>query len=163
MEQFLAGFAPTSMFLRSNLAAHGTEDRTTRHGSTFFLTRKNGIVTGVFGLSNSGFLMAQAPGASAQDWEAFAAAISGRTVHGMTGVPTQVTAALNALGLTDHAWRMRVDEPLYHLDLVNLVDMEDINARVRRPLSDEEEMLVRWYHGYEQDVGQARPVEPPSQ
>ncbi len=160
MEVFLAQFAATSMFLRSNLAAHGTDEQTHPHGTTFFLTTERQEVTGIFGISNGGYLMAQAPDAPPEDWDAFAAAIKGRTVAGMTGRPIQVAACLAATGLTHGPWAVLADEPLYHL---TLTDLADVPGTVRTPAETDRALLEAWFTTYALDTGQAEPGDGPTE
>ncbi|MEO9576420.1 MAG: GNAT family N-acetyltransferase [Tateyamaria sp.] len=160
MEVFLAQYAATSMFLRSNLAAHGTDEHTHPHGTTFFLTTEGLEITGIFGISNGGYLMAQAPDAPPEDWDAFAAAIKGRTVAGMTGRPIQVAACLSATGQTLGPWAVLADEPLYHL---TLADLADVPGKVRTPAETDRALLEAWFTTYALDTGQAEPGDGPTE
>ncbi len=159
MDEFLARHAATSMFLRSNLAACGTDETSHPHGTSFFLTRDADGVSGVFGLTNGGYLMAQAPAAQPAEWTGFAQAISGRTVRGMTGVPAQVQACLAACGLAHGPFQLLADEPLYHLNIADLVDHP---ADVRTPHAGDVPMLKQWFTAYETDTGMAPPTDAPT-
>jgi predicted GNAT family acetyltransferase len=153
LNQFLAANAATSMFLRSNLARHGTQDSTSPQGTTFYLAGRRAAITAVFGLSNHGFVMAQAPGAPAEAWADFARQITGRRVAGMTGVPDQVQNGLAALGLLAGPWQIIADEPMYHLDIARLV-CDPVTVRAAR--ADDLPLLEAWFGAYEADVGQAQ-------
>lgn len=159
MERFLARFPATSMFLRSNLAQHGTCDMLSPHGTAFFLSKTGAEITGVFGITNQGYLMAQAPEASADQWNAFRDQILGRTILGMTGVPAQVQMCLTALSVAAGPWQLMADEPLYHL---NIADLTLEAATVRRATDDDLPLLEGWFAAYESDVGQAPIGAPPS-
>ena len=98
IDAFLARYAETSMFLRANLRRHGLNDRESPRATAFWLAEESGI-TGVFGISNAGYVMMQAPGASPGLFSAFAHEIAGCEVKGLTGVPDQVAKAKRALGL----------------------------------------------------------------
>ncbi|WP_415401909.1 GNAT family N-acetyltransferase [Tateyamaria sp. SN3-11] len=160
MEAFLAQHPATSMFLRSNLAAHGTDDTEGAHGTIFFIPDTGGPVTAVFAITNHGFLMAQAPDATPAQWAAFAAGIAGRRVKGMTGVPEQVQQCLRATGLAEGPWNLLADEPLYHL---TIADMAPMTGAVRQATTDDLPILAAWFAAYESDTGQAPPSDPPSE
>lgn len=159
IEAFLAQHPLTSMFLRSNLAQHGTEEAEAPQGTAFYVTQRNGTVSGVFGLTNHGFGLAQAPAATAQDWADYATAIRGRRFRGITGVPDQVEAALVALNLDGATFSHRADEPLYHLTLSQMTAQD---ALVRLARAADIPLLERWFAAYEVDVGQAQPGAAPS-
>lgn len=159
LDAFLAQHPATSMFLRSNLAAHGTDDTTHPHGTSFFISEVAGAITGVFGITNAGFLLAQAPDAPPEAWDAFAQAIKGRVVAGMTGRPVQVQMCLKACGLLLGPWTVLADDPIYHLMLSDLVDMP---GQVRAPTVDDLALLERWYATYALDTGQALVDDAPS-
>lgn len=159
MDAFLSQHAATSMFLRSNLAQHGTDDTTHPHGTTFFLVEDTDGIAAVFGVTNSGYLMAQAPWADASQWAAFARRLGGTSVCGMTGVPEQVQACLAACGVSQGPWQLVADEPLYHLSLSDLVDLD---ADVRAPVASDAPMLENWFTAYETDTGMARPADAPT-
>ena len=159
MEAFLAQHPATSMFLRSNLAAHGTEADTHPHGTTFYLQKEDDRITGIFGITNGGFLMAQAPDAAVAHWTTFAEIIEGRVVSGMTGRPKQVAACLAATGLMPGPWAMFADEPLYHL---TIADMVDVPGDVRVPTHEDRALLEEWYTTYALDTGEAQPGDGPT-
>jgi len=152
MEAFLARYAATSMFLRNNLAAHGTGEQTHPHGTTFYLRTEGAGIAGIFGITNGGFLMAQAPDAPPEAWTAFAEEIKGRRVVGMTGRPVQVAACLSATRLTLGPWALFADEPLYHLTLADMVNMP---GHVRAPVEKDRDLLEAWFTTYALDTGQA--------
>ena len=81
MDAFLAGYSATSMLLRGNLANHCTDDRMAPHGTKFYLTEQDGQITAVFGITNGGYLMAQAPDAPDVGWAAFGQRIKGHSIH----------------------------------------------------------------------------------
>ena len=152
LDAFLAQHPATSMFLRANLASHGTDDTTNPHGTAFYLSEVAGAITGVFGITNAGYLLAQAPDAPPEAWDAFARAIKGRTVAGMTGRPVQVQQCLGACGMTLGPWAVLADDPIYHLMLCDLVDMP---GQVRSPVPADIPLLEQWYATYALDTGQA--------
>lgn len=160
MEAFLARYAATSMFLRSNLAAHGTEEQTHPHGTAFYLQQDGDRIAGIFAISNGGYLMAQAPDASEAHWAAFARALAGCVVAGMTGRPTQVASCLAATGLLPGPWAVLADEPLYHL---SLEDMTDMPGDVRPPSDRDRSLLEEWFTTYALDTGESQPTDGPTE
>lgn len=159
LDTFLARYAATSMFLRGNLADHGTDETTHPHGTTFYLHEAQGAITGVFAITNNGFLLAQSPDVPNAVWTAFADAIRGRVVVGMTGRPVQVQSCLRACDLVLGPWRVLADDPLYHL---NLSDMAEMHGSVRAPDQGDLALLEQWFATYELDTGQALADDGPS-
>ncbi|MFL4470241.1 GNAT family N-acetyltransferase [Tateyamaria armeniaca] len=158
LDAFLAQHPATSMFLRSNLAAHGTDDADHPHGTTFFVPA-DAEIAAVFAITNGGYLMAQAPGAPPEAWAAFAADIAGREVAGMTGRPVQVAQCLAATGLSLGPWAVLADEPLYQLALS---DLPDLPGKVRTPAPGDLELLEQWYATYALDTGERLAEDGPS-
>lgn len=152
IEAFLAGYADSSMFLRGNLAEHGMDERDHPHGTAFFRSPVTGPVKAMFGRTNNGFLMCQAPAAGLDLWQDFALALQGQEVCGMTGDDGQVLAALAALGLPEAAFNVNHAEPLYRLDLAAL---QAPDAELRRPVADDVDLLALWFAQYMRDTGQA--------
>ncbi|WP_299778462.1 GNAT family N-acetyltransferase [uncultured Roseobacter sp.] len=153
LEAFLHPHSATSMFLRGNLAAHGIGKSDHANGTTFYLCRYNGDITGVLGRTNGGFLMCQAPGQGAAFWSDCAEVLGGRRIVGMTGAPDQIGALATALGLRDADFRLRHDEPLYELRLLDLSEMPSQNRCLRRAAADDVSWLADWFDGYHRDTG----------
>ncbi|MEP2890629.1 GNAT family N-acetyltransferase [Tateyamaria sp.] len=149
IERFLAHHAPTSMFLRSNLAAHGLDGSTADTATKMIICIAEEQLIAVFGISNSGFLLAQnphlvtPPAQLRQAW-------SGRQVLGMTGVAAQVTSVLETLGLQHAPMSLDRDEPLYHMDLAQLAGPF---AYLRAPRPTDHEILCSWFTDYARDTG----------
>lgn len=158
LEDFLRPFAETSMFLRGNLAAHGTQERDHPHGTAFYLRRENGQITGVAGCTNGGYLMVQTPDCDAAFLGAFAAALNGRNICGMTGVPEQIEALVQALHLDPQDFALRRIEPLYSRALKDIATTAD-GARLRQPAPEDAAMLAPWFEGYHRDTGMGAPVD----
>lgn len=156
IEAFLARHAETSMFLRANLAQFGLFDRQTPHATEYWLAGAMGIEA-VLGLSNSGFLMTQAPKGSEALWRAFAAEVAGRKLAGITGETTQVHAAKRALGLMDAAFGMDEPQPLYRLSLDRLI-LPDAPGVLRPPVEVDRGLLTRWMRGYAQELHMTSPA-----
>ncbi len=153
LESFLCQHAETSMFLRGNLAEHGLEASKHHHATTYWVKETQGI-DAVIACTNGGYLMCQAPGVDAGFWVAAAAAIRGRSIQGITGVPLQVNAWASALGLVkDELFSLKKTEPLYRLALSDLLVPDLTGLQLRRPKKSDFAMLVEWFEGYAQDTG----------
>lgn len=159
LDAFLADHPATSMFLRSNLATHGTDENSHAHGTAFYVPDVEAKIRAVFGITNSGFLMAQAPDMPPEMWDAFARTIKGRRVVGMTGRPVQVQTCLRACGIALGPWTVLADEPLYHLTLSQIVKMD---SRVRTPDAGDVDLLETWFATYALDTGETLPEDGPS-
>lgn len=152
IEAFLARYPETSMFLRGNLAAYGLRERTHPHGTAYALVEQAGEVTAVFGRTNHGFLMCQAPFADAALWHSFAAFWRGQTMIGMTGEEAQAVLALRVLDVPQPAFTLNQAEPLYTLDLHNLSAPQ---ADVRGATAQDVALLTDWFTRYELQTGMA--------
>jgi len=155
IEAFLAGHAETSMFLRANLRAYGLNDRETPHATQYWLAGDRGIEA-VFGLSNAGFAMSQAPDAAPGLWAAFAGAIAGRSLAGITGTTPQVAAAKRALGVEGAAFGLDDPEPLYRLALKRLV-IPDRQGTLRAPGEQDRALLYDWTRSYSAELHMSTP------
>ncbi|MEC7764147.1 MAG: GNAT family N-acetyltransferase [Pseudomonadota bacterium] len=142
IEAFLGKHAATTMFLRANLARHGLGNRTHPHGTTYFV-EGDGAVTGVFGISNAGFVMGQG-----RDWPAFARAIAGREMIGLNGAKDQVEAGRVALGLVGEAFVLDRDEPHYRLALRDLDEAKLGPQTLRLPTDADLPWLTAWNAAY---------------
>lgn len=149
IESFLAQHAPTSMFLRSNLAAHGLGGSTADTATEMMICVTGGRVLGVFGISNSGYLLVQNPSLMAPPAQ-LRNAWAGRRVLGMTGAVAQVAPVLEALGLRDAPASLNRDEPLYDLTLSTLTGPFD---DLRAPKPADHDMLCAWFADYLRDTG----------
>ncbi|WP_299043496.1 GNAT family N-acetyltransferase [uncultured Tateyamaria sp.] len=148
IEAFLATHPATSMFLRSNLAAHGLVASDAAHATEMFMIEKDRQVCGVLGLTNGGYLLAQLPNPPRNLSEAIAA-WRGRTVRGMTGVSKQVAHVLREFGLADTRMWDDTPEPLYDMDLERL---KGPFASLRPPNAADRSMLEAWFYAYLQDT-----------
>lgn len=153
LEAFLHPHSATSMFLRGNLAAHGIGNTDHANGTTFYLRAVGDDIAGVFGRTNGGFLMCQAPGHGTEFWSECAAVLRGQRIVGMTGAPDQIGALVTALGLRDADFRLRHNEPLYELRLSDLSKTPSQNMRLRSAGAEDADWLADWFDGYHQDTG----------
>ena len=151
LEAFLAEHAESSMFLRSNLAAHGTHGASHRHATEFALFELGGRITGVVGLTRGGFLMAQLP-RTASTLPKLATLWEGRKVLGMTALAGQIDPVLAALGLHTATRQLDADEPLYTLDLRDLPPMD---GTLRQPRAEDAGRLNVWFREYALDTNQS--------
>ena len=152
LEAFLARHAASSMFLRGNLEAHGTQERQHRRGTTYLIKEDAGAICAVAGCTNAGYLMCQAPDQDAAFWEEVCWSLEGRSVAGITGVPDQTAAWAKALGAGAEDYSLNDIEPLYQLDLADVAAV-DPDLSLRLPLADDLAMLTRWYDGFHRDTG----------
>lgn len=150
IEGFLQGHPNSSMFLRSNLATAGIGNLDHPHGTQFLLQMRRGALIGVFGLTNEGYAMCQAPLAEAEDWATFMRAMAGRSVNGLTGPDAQVLQAIEALGVAAEAFSVNHAEPLYRLELDQLVPHD---GSIRAPETLDVDLLTLWFLAYGKDTG----------
>jgi len=151
IDAFLVGHAESSMYLRGNLARHGVGFGADDHSTRFYLMEDTGI-TGVFGVTKSGYLMAQVPDMTTAQALGFLQAIAGQPLLGMTGVTSQVETVLSAAGLQASEYQLRHDEPLCRLDLSELPEHRE---SCRLAAEADLEQLIPWFAGYLADTGQA--------
>lgn len=149
IEHFLSGYPETSMFLRGNLAAHGIGLSEHPNASNYLIWPAEGAIRAVFGRSNNGYLMVQAPGAPPQAHAEAAAALSGYAMNGLTGDATQTAMLLDALNVGDQL-SLNDIEPLYRADLGNLPATPE---EARAPEPGDEALLTQWFADYVRDTG----------
>lgn len=152
IDAFLAPYSESSMFLRSNLAQFGIgpDKSDDPRGTTFWLI-EDGPIRAVFGRSNAGFLMGQAPDNLPSDWQAFRDVLRGATVAGITGATPQIKTALDVLNLRRALFSVMRDEPHYKLVLRNLKHPEG-EAQLRPVQPDDFNLLVDWIIDYDTSV-----------
>lgn len=153
MDKFLSRYAASSMFLRGNLAAHGTQEREHRQGTTFYLSEDKNGIKAVAGITNGGYLMCQAPDAPKSFFDGVAKMLNGLTIAGMTGEPRQVSKMLIAIGCDKMAFALREQEPLYALDLAEMMPLTLQECSLVKPLPDNLPWLAEWFLGYHEDSG----------
>ncbi|EEX15203.1 putative acetyltransferase [Citreicella sp. SE45] len=150
IDAFLARHAESSMFLRSNLAAHGLSGSEHRNATRFWVAPAEGEIRAVFGRTSAGFLVLQAPDAPDAWHRAFVAALGDNTIAALTGEARQTEATLAALGLPDTAWRLNHSEPLYRLALDTLPAS---SASIRPPVEADIPLLAHWFLDYTASTG----------
>lgn len=147
---FLEPYAATSMFLRSNLMSFGLDDMQNPTATHYLLYEVDGKINGVMGRANGGYLMCQCPDVPAYVWDEFANWLKGHLIVGITGEVAQVHHALKALGLPEERFGLIRTEPLYHLPLTELTDIE---AEIRIPAADDVDQLTPWCRSYFVETG----------
>lgn len=148
LRAFLEPRIETSMFLLGNLEAHGTDNGDHPHGTAFYLREEDGVITGVLGRANGGFLMCQMPHLSVQQARSCLPLLDGLGLRGMTGEADQVARFLEALPLAAEDWSLNRVEPLYRLDLATLSSTDT----VRMPGAADLPLLQTWFAGYLADT-----------
>lgn len=149
IDAFLRPHTATSMFLRGNLADHGVGHSDHAHSTDYFLWETPGL-SAVFGHTKAGYLMACAPEPSAEMFAAFACAIQGRQVVGMTGQSEAVADTLHACGCDERDYSLNRIEPLYQLDLC---DLEAPAAQLRAVQDADIPLLSDWHSDYMRETG----------
>ena len=146
IDAFLKPMTETSLFLRGNLDRHGLFERDHPHGTTYFLWEDAGSIRAVFGCTNGGFLLCQAPDAPATFWAALPQALTGWELIGMTGIETQVGATMAALAIPAETIALNHLEPHYALNMGDLAVPE--GATLRPAGAADYTLLERWFTGY---------------
>lgn len=154
IDAFLEPRTETSMFLRGNLARYGLFDRDHPHGTCYFLWDEGGQIRAVFGCTNGGYMMCQAPDAPDEIWTYFARALTGKTIWGMTGEARQVERTLTALAIPDEEFALNHIEPLYRLSL-DTAPCPGM-AALRPATQADHALLVEWFRGYVRDTEPTR-------
>ncbi|MCT4607829.1 MAG: GNAT family N-acetyltransferase [Pelagimonas sp.] len=147
---FLEAHIETSMFLLSNLEAHGAENTDHPHGTAYFLRETGEGITGVFGCTNGGFVIFQIPGFSATEAQTYAYLLRGYTLRGINGSAYQVETLLNALPLQKSDWQLNRKEPLYALDLKEIPAPA---AELRQAQQQDQPLLECWFESYMVETG----------
>ncbi|MEM6739729.1 MAG: GNAT family N-acetyltransferase [Pseudomonadota bacterium] len=149
IEAFLAQHPTTSLFLRSNLARFGPCGGEGSHATKMWLAERDGAIRAVYGISSFGMAMLQAP--ALDSLPAFAAAVEGQALAGVTGDPSQVDTLRRTLGLEDARTRHDEAEPLYDLPLDQL-RIPDGTTRLIRARDRDFETLCAWRLRYHVDL-----------
>lgn len=152
--EFLERRPETSMFLRSNLLAHGMEESSHPHASELLLWEEGAALKGVFGRNNQGNLVSQCPDAPRAVWGAIADWLTGKDVVSFVGEPDQVLAGISAFGWKEDALSLNETEPLYRLAIEDVVDP---GVDIRKPNEEDLPILQEWFTGYALELGEEEP------
>ncbi|MDV7142695.1 GNAT family N-acetyltransferase [Tropicimonas sp. TH_r6] len=145
IEAFLVGHCDTSMFLRGNLARFGPCGGEDRNATRMWLRETAGVVDGVFGITTAGFVLVQLPGTFPS--EEFAETLAEDEINAILGATEQVHAARCALGLNGAPVQLDEDEPLYALDLDELV-LPRASVSLRSATKADTDLLLHWRASY---------------
>ncbi|TVP74083.1 MAG: GNAT family N-acetyltransferase [Rhodobacteraceae bacterium] len=149
---FLAPRIATSMFLLSNLEAHGLDGSAHPHATRYLLdTDAQGALVGVLGCTQGGYLMCQHPGLTRQKVETFLTALGAQRLLGVTGEAAQVAQIIAALNARGADWLKDSAQPLFTR---SLDDLTPPVVALRRPDAHDRAMLVRWFAQYLRETGQ---------
>ena len=149
---FLAPRIATSMFLMSNLEAHGLDGSAHPHATRYMLdTDAQGALVGVLGCTQGGYLMCQHPGLTRQKVETFLTALGAQRLIGLTGEAAQVAQFVAALDARGADWLKDSEEPLFTR---SLDDLAPPVVALRRPDARDRALLVRWFAQYLRETGQ---------
>lgn len=148
IEALLRRHVQSSMFLLGNLRDHGLGSDAP-HGMTLWVRTD---LSGVFGVSNTGMVLMQAPEATTEDWRAAFGLLAGRELIGCVGDTGQLRAFFGASGLSARPTRLDEDEPGFALDLVDLVIPARAEARLI-PLADApHDLVLEWRAAYHAEI-----------
>ena len=146
LDAFLARRAESNMFLRSNLAAHGLDDPGAPRGMRVYITENKGEISAAFGITGSGFLMADASDAPPGAWEMLRSIFSGHRLAGIIGLPETARRLRAALGARDRPTALDKEEGLYRLELAHLAPLQ---ASIRPPTEADLPLLRQWIFDYD--------------
>ena len=148
---FLRPRVATSLFLSGNLNDHGLNAAGDRTATQFWVAESNGDIQAVFGSSQAGYLMCEAPVFDPRWSTDLRRAMAGRKVIGLSGEAGQATALRAALGLDDHPASFEDVEPHFLLQLDDLI-IPDGTTRLRAPTKADLPQLVAWRCAYDREV-----------
>lgn len=118
---FLNPRRATSMFLSGNLKDHGINTHGCTKANTVWLGMDKDRIAAVFGLTESGYLVFEAPSFRTEWARQLCAQMSDRTIRGINGVWDQFVKVREALGLTQATGAFDVRQPHYNLHLRALI------------------------------------------
>jgi ribosomal protein S18 acetylase RimI-like enzyme len=154
LEMFLKRRMEASMFLRSNLLDFGIGNTVAPHAMRYFLREEGGIIQGMAAIANAGSLMMQASENLAEICDYMQSVLPDDTVYtGIMGDSAQVEIMRDALGLREVPTTRDKVEPLFSLDLQNLVIPQGDGAVLREPAQQHLSMLSAWGYDYFIEMG----------
>lgn len=149
---FLSRHVETSMFLLSNLESLGVGKTSHPNGTRFLLRLANGVISGVFGWTNGGYVMPQFPEMTLAEAQICVAALRGVSLRGITGPPDQVALIIATLPMSASDWALNRDDPLMTRALD---DLPEVQAKLRPPEAGDRALLEGWFAAYMCDTGTA--------
>lgn len=156
IEGFLKARTETTMFLRANLREHGPAGGDGPGATRMWVADAAGEVHGVLGLSNAGVLFVELALDSIRP--ALVAHLAGRKVRSIVGQADQVAAINAALGLCGAPVRRAEAEPLYALEIDDLV-IPPGTTTLRLAARDDIPWLTDWRAAYLGEVLAVPPAE----
>jgi len=158
LEAFLKRRNVTSMFLRSNLRDYGIGNTKDNYAMRYFLREKGGAIQGIGAIANAGTLMMQATEGLA-DISAFMREVlpNDTKYPVILGASDQVGIMREAFGLTDAPTTMDDVEPLFSLDLENLIVPQTHGAVLRKTKMSDLPLLGDWSYAYDLETGLRKP------
>lgn len=154
LEAFLKRRMETSMFLRSNLRDFGIGNTEAPYAMRYFLREKGGAIQGVAAVANSGSLMMQASEGLVEICDYMQSVLPRNTVYmGILGDSAQAGIMRDAFGLKDAPTTMDDVEPLFSLELQNLITPPCNGAILRKPENQDLLMLNEWGYDYIIETG----------
>ena len=154
LESFLKDRMETSMFLRSNLRDFGIGNTEALYAMRYFLREVGGVIQGVGAIANSGSLMMQATEGLPEICAYMQSVLSHDTVYlAMLGESAQAEVMRKAFGLTGAPTTMDDREPLFSLDLENLIIPQNPESVLRPPEVADMPMLFQWDYDYLVETG----------
>jgi len=154
LDAFLAKRHETSMFLRGNLRDYSIGRSDHPNAMRYFLREKGGAIQGVTAISNGGTLMVQAPDGIAEIALFMKENLPQDTEYtAMLGESGQVAELREAFGMQDAPTTFDDVEPLFSLDLDNLVVPANRGSSLRKPVNEDLAVLEKWAFAYMIETG----------
>lgn len=144
---FLRDRIQSSMFFLSNLETAGL-DGDGPYGTRMWC--QDGALQGLIGLTNSGYILLQAPQATREAWRAAQGIWQTADLSGVSGAAAQVAEFLRATALDQRPKALNPDEPGYVLWLDDLKMPECANYALKPVAEDNRALAERWraaFHG----------------
>lgn len=152
-EQFLAQYAESSIFLRTNMRLAGLDNKGERYQGDYFGSfADSGEINGVLAHYWNDYIIMQAPNEGALDdlIHAFRQAVT-RPVAGVIGPDDQAVWVMSGLGLSENQFAHSAPEKLYVLDLSEMKVPEKLNPNWQMKLARDAgpETLFTWMRAYQ--------------
>lgn len=151
IEGFLAPRAATSMFLSGNIRDHGLNATGDPKATTVWLSEAGGQVSGVFGLTEAGYFMFEAPEFAPAMAPGLRQALAGRQIASLTGEAGQAETLLTALELDRDAIGFSEEEPHFRLQLKDL-QIPSGGSTLRSMHPEDVPLITEWRHAYDKEI-----------
>ncbi len=158
LEAFLKSRMETSMFLRSNLRDFGIGNKKDDYAMRYFLRERGGAIQGVGAIANSGTLMMQATEGLTEIATFMREVLPEDTKYPVIlGASVQVRIMREAFGLADVPTTLDDAEPLFSLNLDNLIVPHANGAILRKTEMSDLPLLGDWAYAYDLETGLRKP------